>query len=377
MAALAGAGHVIRYVNPAFCRLVGSSSEALLGTPFADTVRAGDECLVLVERVYRTGAAETHTVAAQAEPQSPYGSYAVWPVLDAEHRPAGVVVQVTETTELHRQVVAVNEALVRAAVRQHELTEAAEQSNARLQAEISERTQLESELAQRATKLERLNDELQQFAYVVSHDLREPLRAITSFTQLLTEHFPGNVDAQAAKSIAFVVEGAQRMQALIADLHAYTRVSGQVQEFTAVDSAAVLMQVLEDLRLAIDDKAAVVTADPLPTVHGDANQLRLVFQNLLGNALKFSGERPRIHVEARHEGAQWVFAVQDNGIGLDPQHAERIFQVFQRLHTRSEYPGTGIGLAICKKIIERHEGRIWVESAPGQGATFYFTLPAG
>jgi light-regulated signal transduction histidine kinase (bacteriophytochrome) len=150
-----------------------------------------------------------------------------------------------------------------------------------------------------------------------------------------------------------------------------------VPEFTAVDSAAVLAHVLGDLHLAIQDQAAEVTHDALPTVHGDANQLGLVFQNLIGNALKFGGAAPpRIHLTARRAGTQWVFAVRDNGIGLDPQHTERIFEVFQRLHTRSEYPGTGIGLAICKKIIERHGGRIWVESQPGAGATFMFTLPA-
>ena len=234
-----------------------------------------------------------------------------------------------------------------------------------------------AEREDREAQLQRLNDELQQFAYVVSHDLQEPLRTITSFVQLLAQHFHGQLDAKAAEFIKFTVEGAQRMQALLTDLRAYTRTSGTVPEFTAVDCAAVLAHILGDLHLAIQDKAAEVTHDALPTVHGDANQLGLVFQNLIGNALKFGGAAPpRIHVGARRESAQWVFLVQDNGIGIDPQHAERIFQVFQRLHTRSEYPGTGIGLAICKKIIERHGGRIWVESQPGAGATFIFTIPA-
>ncbi len=185
------------------------------------------------------------------------------------------------------------------------------------------------------------------------------------------------MDAEAAEFIKFTVDGAQRMQALITDLLAYTRVSGQAQTFTTVDSEGLLARVLGDLQLAIQDSAAEVTHGVLPTVHGDAGQLGLVFQNLIGNALKFRSEAPpRIHIAARQDGHQWVFSVRDNGIGIDPQHSERIFQVFQRLHTRSEYPGTGIGLAICQKIIERHGGRMWVESERGKGATFFFTLLA-
>ena len=243
--------------------------------------------------------------------------------------------------------------------------------------DITERKQLEKELAQRAAELERLNAELQQFGYIVSHDLQEPLRTITSFVQLLAKHFDGQMDAEAAEFIKFTVDGAQRMQALITDLLAYTRVSGQAQTFTMVDSEGLLARVLGDLQLAIQDSAAEVTYGVLPTVHGDARQLGLVFQNLIGNALKFRSEAPpRIHIAARQDGHQWVFSVRDNGIGIDPQHSERIFQVFQRLHTRSEYPGTGIGLAICQKIIERHGGRMWVESERGKGATFFFTLLA-
>jgi light-regulated signal transduction histidine kinase (bacteriophytochrome) len=223
--------------------------------------------------------------------------------------------------------------------------------------------------------LERLNAELQQFGYIVSHDLQEPLRIITNYVQLLARHFHGKLDAEADEFIAFAVEGAQRMRALITDLLAYTRAGEKQPGDTAVDCGALLAHVLDDLHLAIKDSAAEVTHDALPTVPGDARQLGLVFQNLISNALKFrSAAPPRIHISARREGAQWVFSVRDNGIGLDPRHAERIFQVFQRLHTRSEYAGTGIGLAICKKIVERHGGRIWVESAPGQGTTFFFTL---
>jgi PAS domain S-box-containing protein len=242
--------------------------------------------------------------------------------------------------------------------------------------DITEQKQLEQALAQRAADLERLNTELQQFGYVVSHDLQEPLRTITNFIQLLAKHLHGTVDAQAAELISFVVDGTQRMQTLITDLLAYTRVSGPVQSFAAVDGEVLLAHVLGDLQLAIQDQGAEVTHDGLPTVQGDAGQLGLVLQNLIGNALKFrSAAPPRIHIGARRDGRHWVFAVRDNGIGIEPRYRERIFQVFQRLHTRSEYPGTGIGLAICKKIIERHGGRMWVESEQGKGATFFFTLP--
>ena len=187
----------------------------------------------------------------------------------------------------------------------------------------------------------------------------------------------GALDVRGAEFIKFTVEGAQWMQALIRDLLAYTRGSGSTQAFAAVDGEALLVRVLGDLQLLIHDSGAEVTHDVLPVVHGDAGQLGLVLQNLIGNALKFRSQAPsRIYIASRRDGSQWEFAVRDNGIGIEPRHAERIFQVFQRLHTRSEYPGTGIGLAICKKIIERHGGRIWVESAPGQGTTFFFTLSA-
>jgi PAS domain S-box-containing protein len=223
--------------------------------------------------------------------------------------------------------------------------------------------------------VQRSNDELQQFSYVVSHDLQEPLRTITSYVQLLARRADDKLEAEDQEFMGFVVEGAQRMQALIADLLAYTRVGGTARAFTTVDCEALLGRVLGDLRAAIKDSGAEVSHDPLPIVQGEAGQLGLVLQNLIGNALKFRGAAPpRIHVSARREGAQWVFAVRDNGIGLDPQHAERIFQIFQRLHARREYPGTGMGLAICKKIVERRGGRIWVESQHGQGATFFFTI---
>jgi light-regulated signal transduction histidine kinase (bacteriophytochrome) len=241
---------------------------------------------------------------------------------------------------------------------------------------LGDEAALAVERARLTAELQRSNQELQQFAYVVAHDLQEPLRMVATYVQLLAKRSQGRLDAETQEFMSYAVDGAERMQALIQDLLAYTRVDGAAPQWTPVDSEALLGRTLGNLHFALEDMRAEVTHDPLPTVQGDAKQLGLVLQNLVGNALKFHGEAPpRIHIAARRDGQHWVFAVRDNGIGIDPKHTERIFGVFQRLHTRREYPGTGIGLAICKKIIERHGGRIWVESEPGRGATFFFTLP--
>ncbi len=250
--------------------------------------------------------------------------------------------------------------------------------------DVTERRRAEAELrrtaarlAQQTAELERSNAELQQFAYVASHDLQEPLRMVASYTQLLARRYGDKLDADALEFIDFAVDGARRMQALINDLLAYSRVGTRGAEFAPTDCNAVVDQVLADLGAAIEDEHAVVTRGDLPTVLGDAGQLSQLFQNLIGNAIKFHGERaPRVAVAAERRDDEWLFTVRDNGIGIEPEYADRIFVIFQRLHSRAEYPGTGIGLAICKKIVERHGGRIWMESTPGEGTTFYFTLPA-
>ena len=236
--------------------------------------------------------------------------------------------------------------------------------------------QLEQRVAERTAELQRSNEELQQFAYVVSHDLQEPLRVVASYVQQLAERYQDKLEAEANELISYALDGARRMQQLIVDLLAYSRIDTTGQEFAPTDCEGVLQRVLSDLRVAIEESGAEVTHDPLPQVMADNVQLGQVLQNLLGNAIKFrSQEPPRIHVSARQEGQQWVFSVRDNGIGINPRYAERIFGIFERLHPRTEYPGTGIGLAICKKIVERHGGQIWVESEPGKGAAFFFTLP--
>jgi PAS domain S-box-containing protein len=235
----------------------------------------------------------------------------------------------------------------------------------------------QQELERLAEKLRRSNEDLEQFAYVASHDLQEPLRMIASYLQLLERRCEGRLDAEAGQYIGFAVDGAKRMQTLIRDLLAFSRVSASGGKAELVDLAVPVRTAMEDLKVAIAEKQAVVTIHPLPAVPGSAGLFAQLFQNLLSNALKFcAADTPRIDISAKREGGQWIVSVSDNGIGIEPEYREQIFAIFKRLHGRDHYPGTGIGLAICKRIVEHHGGRIWVESAPGRGSTFSFSLPA-
>ncbi|HUL24057.1 MAG TPA: PAS domain S-box protein [Thermodesulfobacteriota bacterium] len=243
--------------------------------------------------------------------------------------------------------------------------------------DITERKRIEEALREKTEELARSNKDLEQFAYVASHDLQEPLRMVTSYVQLLAKRYEGKLGSEADEFIDFAVDGAVRMRKLINDLLTYSRVGTQGKKLSPTDSEAVLALSLNDLRLAIEENGALVTHDPLPRVIADHFQLGQLFQNLIGNAIKFrSNEPPRVHLSASRNGNGWTFSVRDNGIGIAAEYSERIFVIFQRLHSRKEYAGTGIGLAICKKIVERHGGRIWVESEVGKGATFCFILPA-
>jgi signal transduction histidine kinase len=242
--------------------------------------------------------------------------------------------------------------------------------------DITERKRAEDELRRTLAELERSNQELEQFAYVASHDLQEPLRMVASYTQLLAQRYGDRLDPDAHEFIGFAVDGAARMRRLINDLLEYSRVTTRGDAPAPVDAQAALGEALTNLRSAIQETGGVVTAEPLPRVQADATQLSQLFQNLIGNALKFRGDAPpQVHISVTPWEGAWRFAVADNGIGIDPQYFDRIFAIFQRLHPSHRYPGTGIGLALCKRIVERHGGRLWVESTPGRGSAFYFTLP--
>jgi len=232
-------------------------------------------------------------------------------------------------------------------------------------------------LARQAEDLTRSNAELEQFAYVASHDLQEPLRGVTGCVQLLRQRLEGRLDVQGTELIQHAVDAAHRMQTLITDLLSFSRVGTRGAPFEPTDCGEVLREAEANLRQSIEESGAVITHDELPVVSVDRSQMTRLFQNLIGNGIKFRGdETPRIHVGAERRGSSWLFSVRDNGIGIDPKYFDRIFVVFQRLHTRRRYPGTGIGLPICKKIVERHGGSIHLESEPDKGATFYFTIPA-
>jgi signal transduction histidine kinase len=282
---------------------------------------------------------------------------------------ANAVGRVLDTRRYQKQLANSNEQLLQ---RSCEL----KNSNQKLEVEIGERKRTEAALAQRSQELAHSNIELEQLAYVASHDLQEPLRMVSSYLQLLEKKYHGQLDAEAHEYIGFAVDGATRLQALISDLLMYSRVGTSAPRRQPVDCTAVMETARHALRVAIQESGAEIQSTKLPVVMGDAAQLTQLFQNLLANAIKFRGDQPpRISVRAEPDGADWRFEVQDNGIGIEPEYHDRIFVMFQRLHSRDAHPGTGIGLAICKKIVERHGGRIWVEAAPEQGTVFKFTLP--
>ena len=276
---------------------------------------------------------------------------------------------------IKRSEEAVKEARDKLEIRVQERTADLSRTNEVLEAEIAGRKMAEKEIMRYAAELKRSNHELQQFAYIASHDLQEPLRMISSYLQLIERRYKSKLDQDADEFIEYAVDGAKRLQNLINGLLEYSRVETSGKSFEPVDCEKIFGDTLSNLKVAIEESSAVITHDPLPTVMADRSQILQLFQNLIGNAIKFrSQDAPRIHITAGHEDDDWTFSVKDNGIGIEEQYKDRIFELFQRLHSRG-YSGTGIGLSVCKRIVERHGGQIWLESSLGKGATFYFTIP--
>ena len=355
MVAVEGADHIVRYVNPVFCLLAGKSSEELTGRPFCEIVPSDDLCLPLLDRVYKTGQAETFTAQEDSKPNPWYWSYAMWPILSADSRVTAIMFQVTETAHFHQQATAMNQALMLASVRQHKLAEEAEMLN---------------------DQLRKANEDLKQFAFAASHDLQEPLRMITTYSQLLVKGYRGQLEGEPALCVEYITRGARRMRDLLTDLLSYAEAGvDRGDKAERIDVNKVFEKVVDNLKPTIDESSAVVTSEHLPDVQGQEAHLLQLFQNLIGNAIKYHGEHPpRVHVSAEERNGAWRFTVADNGLGIAPEHHQKVFGVFKRLHGQ-KIQGTGMGLAICQRVVERYGGRIWVESQLGQGSTFYFTLP--
>jgi PAS domain S-box-containing protein len=358
------AGGVTAFVNPAAASLLGYTPDELIGRHWTlitppdqrEKVQEADEL-----RTFGTWSRYELELLAKDGQRVPV-LVSGCPVFQDGVRKWNVAV-FTDTRELR----AAERAAAQAQARLYELA----------QNEIAERRANEEKLRSLTEELTRSNRELELFAYVASHDLQEPLRMIGSYVQLIARRYKGKLDEDADEFIGFAVDGATRMQRMINDLLAYSRVGTKGKPFSRTAMDKVWRQATSNLQVAIEERGATVTSDHLPEVMGDDVQLVQLVQNLVGNAVKFCRPpiNPVVHVSCREESDSWVFSIRDNGIGIDPEHFERVFLIFQRLHDRTEFPGTGIGLALCRKIVERHGGRIWVESAAGKGATFFFTLP--
>lgn len=341
------------YLNPAWYRLTGRTESDSLGLAWLDALHPDDGALVKQQLAH----AERFSAEVRAR------------TADGEFRThALVVTPLIDTHDVILLWVGVGTDITEVRQAEHEL----KTINERLEQEVAERT---AALAKYAADLERSNAELEQFAYVASHDLQEPLRMIGSYTQLLARRYAGQLSEEADEFIHYAVDGAHRMQRLINDLLAFSRVGTHGGAFERIDCREVIERVLRDLELTLEESGACIEVGPLPVLDADSQQLCQVFLNLITNAIKFQQDTPQIAIAAQENGEFWTFSVRDNGIGISAEYSERIFVIFQRLHRPTEYTGTGIGLAICKRIVERHGGKIWVESELGRGSTFYFTLP--
>jgi len=352
--------HIIIYINPAGAELAGYTGvDQVIGQSLAQFYQPDEFTRIKSQALSAAlgkGVWRGETFLKHTDNELVPVDQTIFVICDDDGQPQTLATIVTDITE------------------RKQAEEALQKINEDLETRVTERTEA---LVAQTRELERSNTELTQFAYVASHDLQEPLRMITSYVQLLARRYKDKLDDEANEFIDFAVDGATRMQQLINDLLAYSRAGTRDKPFKPTNCTTVVNRVIHNLKPAILENEAVITTNQLPTVMADELQLEQLFQNLISNAIKFrSRETPQIQISAiQNQVNEWVFSVQDNGIGIEPEYGERIFVIFQRLHTREKYSGTGIGLAICKKIVERHNGHIWFESQPGRGATFYFTIP--
>ena len=358
-------------VNPAFSELTGLSAELVLGRRVTE-VLPGIEKDPFIE-IYGRVADRGRPVRFQQYSTALDKHYSIQTYSPRRGQFVTVFSDVTERIKNEEELTAHRERL-------EELVKARtaelESTNAELEREVTERRRVEQTLREVNSELERSNADLEQFAYAASHDMQEPLRMISSYLQLLDRRYKGKLDSAADEFIDFAVDGAGRMRGLIDSLLVYSRVGRSGEPVEMVDCGVVMDRVLKNLRRTVEERGAVITCDELPEVQVIESQLVQLLQNLVSNAIKFCDKAPpEVHLSAHREDDKWVFSVADNGLGLDPQFSDRIFGVFQRLHKRDRFPGTGIGLAISKRIVQRHGGRIWVESEPDEGSVFYFTLP--
>lgn len=367
---------IITDVNSSTEKITGFPRDILIGTNFSSYFTSPEKARAVYQRVFNRGSVRDYRLDIKNKEDSTPVLYNANIQNNEYGEPIGVLASARDITELRKAQLELNNYKDNLEKQIDERTKELEITNKELKNEIAERKIAEIKMERLMGELKRSNRELQQFAYVASHDLQEPIRMVASFTQLLERRYKGRLDDDADDFIKFIVEGATRMQHLIEDLLTYSRVTTSAEPFNKIDLEDVFKESIANLKLMIDETNAEITHDPLPRVSADRSQIIQLFQNLLGNSMKFKGkEDPKIHISVNRDDYSWVFEFADNGIGISPDHQERIFRVFQRLHTREEYPGTGIGLAVCEKIVQRHGGRIWIESKPGEGAKFFFTLP--
>jgi len=393
IATVEGATHIVRYVNPAFSRLMDKPREQLIGKPISKLLPKKDECVTLLDRVFRTKKPESHIEQEHSKPHPVFWSYLMWPVLTDELL-VGVMIQVTETAEFHGKTVAMNEALMLGSVRQHELTETAENLNAQLQEEIAERkrteealhraqaqltdraVQLEALVAERTVRLQETVGELEAFSYSIAHDMRAPLRAMTNFARIVQTEHSEQLDETGKELLGRVVSAAQRLDRLIMDVLNYSSASRQKLELQPVDLEKLLEEAIRNEPVLQPPHAEIQIKTPLHRVVAHEPSLMQCANNLLGNAVKFMlpGVVPKVTVRSEVVGEDVRLWFEDNGIGISAADKGRIFALFGRLNPVAEFEGTGIGLAIVRKAVERMGGKFGVESEPGQGSRFWIQL---